>query len=115
MGGPERRTCERIRSRHLRHNLAVEVTGTYHPRFLGLIGITRLPLTGSATTRLGHSLGGGRTMTSLKARMAGLATCLAIVFLIVGTPLILIATEAIPTPSDFSWSRLTAPTMARSV
>ena len=48
-------------------------------------------------------------MTALKARLAGLAACLAIVFLIVGTPLILIATDAIPTPSDFSWSRLTAP------
>lgn len=39
-------------------NLTVEVTDTYHPRFLGLIGITRLPVTGSATARLIRSLGG---------------------------------------------------------
>ena len=48
-------------------------------------------------------------MTALKARLTGLVACLAIVFLIVGTPFILIATDAVPTPSDFSWSRLTAP------
>ena len=39
-------------------NLTVEVTDTYHPRFLGLIGINRLPVTGSATARLIRSLGG---------------------------------------------------------
>ena len=39
-------------------NLTVEVTDTYHPRFLGLIGITHLPVTGSATARLIRSLGG---------------------------------------------------------
>ena len=48
-------------------------------------------------------------MTALKTRLLGLAGCLAILFLIVGTPLILLATDAIPRPSDLTWSRLTAP------
>ena len=39
-------------------NLTVEVTDTYNPRFLGLIGINQLPVTGSATARLVRSLGG---------------------------------------------------------
>lgn len=48
-------------------------------------------------------------MTALKTRLLGLAGCLAILSLIVGTPLILLATDAIPRPSDLTWSRLTAP------
>ena len=39
-------------------NLTVEVTDVYHPRFLGLIGINHLQVTGSATARLVRSLGG---------------------------------------------------------
>lgn len=48
-------------------------------------------------------------MTTIKTRLTGLAACAVIVLFIVGTPLVLIAAEPIPTPSDFSWSRLTAP------
>lgn len=39
-------------------SLTVEVTDVYHPRFLGLIGINHLQVTGSATARLVRSLGG---------------------------------------------------------
>ena len=38
--------------------LTVEVTDTYRPRFLGVIGIRHLPVSGSATARLVRSLGG---------------------------------------------------------
>ncbi len=38
--------------------LTVEVSDTYRTRFLGLIGINRLPVTGSASARLVRSLGG---------------------------------------------------------
>lgn len=38
--------------------LTVEVTDTYQPRFLGVIGIRHLPVSGSATARLVRSLGG---------------------------------------------------------
>ncbi len=48
-------------------------------------------------------------MTALKTRLTGLAGCVAILLLVVGTPLILLAIDAVPRISDFSWSRLTAP------
>ena len=38
--------------------ITVDVTDTYEPRFLGLLGITHLDVTGTATARLVRSLGG---------------------------------------------------------
>lgn len=38
--------------------LTVHVTDTYRPRFLTVLGIDRLPVSGSATARLVRSLGG---------------------------------------------------------
>ena len=38
--------------------ITVDVTDTYEPRFLGLLGIDHLDVTGTATARLVRSLGG---------------------------------------------------------
>ncbi|MEJ7772558.1 MAG: pilus assembly protein TadG-related protein [Geodermatophilaceae bacterium] len=38
--------------------ITVDVTDTYEPRFLGLVGIDHLDVTGTATARLVRSLGG---------------------------------------------------------
>jgi Flp pilus assembly protein TadG len=38
--------------------ITVQVTDTYEPRFLGLLGIDHLDVTGTATARLVRSLGG---------------------------------------------------------
>ncbi|QBX57290.1 LysM peptidoglycan-binding domain-containing protein [Nocardioides seonyuensis] len=48
-------------------------------------------------------------MTALKTRLIGLAGCLAILLLVIGMPSTLIAIDAVPRPSDFGWSQLTAP------
>ena len=48
-------------------------------------------------------------MSTLNSRLRGLAVTLALVAFMLGVPTILLAIEAIPDLSAFSWSRLTAP------
>lgn len=48
-------------------------------------------------------------MSTLKNRLAGLVASLAILLIAVGTPAILLAIDAVPSPSDVSWDRLMAP------
>src|SRR4051794_30767713 len=48
-------------------------------------------------------------MSTLNSRLLGLAAMLALVAFMLGVPTILLAIEAVPDLSAFSWSRLTAP------
>jgi LysM repeat protein len=48
-------------------------------------------------------------MSTLKQRLAGLTACLVIVAIVAGVPALLLAIDAVPTPADVTWSRLTAP------
>ena len=48
-------------------------------------------------------------MSTLNSRLRGLAATLALVAFVVGVPAVLVAIDAVPDPSAFSWSRLTAP------
>lgn len=48
-------------------------------------------------------------MTSLKDRLAGLAACLTLMLLVLGTPAALITIGALPHWGDFTWSRLSRP------
>lgn len=48
-------------------------------------------------------------MSTLNSRLRGLAATLALVAFVVGVPAVLLAIDAVPEPSAFSWSRLTAP------
>ena len=48
-------------------------------------------------------------MSTLHTRLRGLAATLALVAFVVGVPLLLLAMDAVPDPSAFSWSRLTSP------
>ena len=48
-------------------------------------------------------------MSTLNSRLRGLAATLALVAFVVGVPAVLLAIDAVPDPTAFSWSRLTAP------
>jgi len=48
-------------------------------------------------------------MSTLHTRLRGLAATLALLAFVTGVPLLLLAMHAVPNPSAFSWSRLTAP------
>ena len=48
-------------------------------------------------------------MSNLKQRLLGLVTTAAILGFVVGTPLLLVAVGAIPTPDSFGWTQLTSP------
>lgn len=48
-------------------------------------------------------------MNTLRTRLAGLTATLAILLIAVGTPIVLLAIDAVPGPSDVTWDRLTAP------
>lgn len=48
-------------------------------------------------------------MSTLNSRLRGLAATLALVAFVVGVPAVLLTIDAVPEPSAFSWSRLTAP------
>lgn len=47
-------------------------------------------------------------MSRLHSRLLGLAGTVALVVFLLGTPALLIAIEAVPVPSDFAWSTMTA-------
>jgi nucleoid-associated protein YgaU len=48
-------------------------------------------------------------MSTVHSRLRGLAATLVLLAFVVGTPLLLLAIDAVPDPPAFSWSRLTAP------
>ena len=48
-------------------------------------------------------------MTTLKARLLGLAATLGIIAVIVGVPVLLVAIQAVPSAESFSWNALLAP------
>jgi LysM repeat protein len=50
-----------------------------------------------------------RLQPRLRQRLLGLAATLALVAFVVGVPLLLLAINAVPSPSNFGWSTLTAP------
>lgn len=48
-------------------------------------------------------------MSTLGPRLRGLTATLALLAFVVGTPIVLVGIDAVPSPSAFSWSRLTSP------
>lgn len=48
-------------------------------------------------------------MSNLKQRLVGLVATVAVLGFIAGTPLLLLAVDAVPTLGDFGWARLTSP------
>ena len=85
----------------------VHTAATYHTKFLGIIGIDQMPVTGSAESRIVRAVK-GRTMTTFRRRLTGLLAAVLLVGIIVGLPATLLKVGGNPLPEQPS-----PPTSAR--